>query len=119
MARGHLSRGSIILGGNCPGEIIWGQFSSVGIFWGVIVRGAIVWGVIVWGQLSGRSISGSNCLGAIVLGSNCPGGDCPGGELSFCPFIHILSVMVFDVMDYKNLKLRLHSLMVILMVVIY
>ena len=27
MSSGHLSWGSIILGGNCPGAIIWGQFS--------------------------------------------------------------------------------------------
>ena len=71
MARGHLSRGSIILGGNCPGAIIWGQFSSVGIFWGVIVRGAIVWGVIVLG---------GNCPGEIVLSGNCPGGNRSGGN---------------------------------------
>ena len=26
MSKGHLCRGSIILGGNCPGAVIWGQF---------------------------------------------------------------------------------------------
>ena len=63
MPRGHLSWGSFILGGNCPGTIIWGQFSQVGILRGGIVRGAIAWGAIF--------------LGGDCLGGNYPVGNCP------------------------------------------
>ena len=47
MSRDHLSRGSIILGGNCPSAIILGQFSSVGI-----VRGHLSQGKLSKGELS-------------------------------------------------------------------
>ena len=66
MSRGHLSRGSITIAGNCPDAIIWGVIFLSGIW-----LGAIVWGVIV--------------QGAIVLGGNFPGGNCPGGN---CPKWH-------------------------------
>ena len=58
MSRGHLSRGSIILGGNCPGTIIWGQFFLRGVVPGVIVRGAIN--------------LGGNCPVGVCAGDNCP-----------------------------------------------
>ena len=34
MSRGYLSRGSIIVGGNCPGAIIWRQFPRWELFRG-------------------------------------------------------------------------------------
>ena len=54
MSREHLSIGSIILGGNCPGAIIWVQF-----------------------------FLGGNCLGVNCPGErNCLGGNNPRREMS-------------------------------------
>ena len=52
--------GAIILEGNCPGSIIWGQISQVGI------------------MLGGGGGEG-NCPRWELYGGNCPGGggDCP------------------------------------------
>ena len=41
MSRGHLSWWSMILGRNCPGAVIWGQFFLVGILRRAIVQGEL------------------------------------------------------------------------------
>ena len=67
---GHLSRRSIILGGNRYN--VYG-----GIYPGVIVWGAIAPGRNVrWGGVLGSNCPGSNCLGRNCPGSICPGLDC-------------------------------------------
>ena len=62
-----------MLGGNCPGAIIWGKFSKVGIVQGVTVREVIVWGAIA---------AGGNCLGGELSEGNCPRWQLSRGELS-------------------------------------
>ena len=62
-----------MLGGNCPGAIIWGKFSKVGI-----VRGATFRGVIVWGAIA----LGGNCLWGELSGGNCSRWQLSRGELS-------------------------------------
>ena len=98
MSRGYLSRGSVIIGGSCPGAIIWGQFSYV-----LIVLGAIVWEEIALGG----NYPGRIAWGAIVLGGNCPGGNCPGGN---CPVPQKI-IEKYSKMDTKaNAKSALLSL---------
>ena len=74
MSWGDLSLRSIILGGSCPGAIIWGQFSYVRIGRGAIVLGENCPVGIARGDCPRWQFSGDNCLG-----DNCSGG---GGAIA-------------------------------------
>ena len=108
---GQLSRGPIVLGGNCPkGVISWGGGVIV---WVAIIRGVVVQAVIVWGAV----VQGVMVQGVIVSGGYCLGGNCTGGfaggvvRLGICLGGNCARPLCIKIMNNLNYPLRVSKTM--------